>query len=92
MQYDPKIEIWFQRSGSMMVLFAVWVEFKLFTMANFTSPVSEKGLTIGDTIEGGELKLKYGGVITTLKYIAAALALMGTLIWGYGDIIWTLLH
>lgn len=71
LQHDEKIEIWFQRSGSISVLFAVWVEFKLFTISNFASPVSAKGLTMADTIEGGRLKLKYGTAITKLKYLAA---------------------
>ena len=86
-QYDEDVAIWFQRSGSLMVLFAVWVEFKLFTINDLTNPISENGVTYQDQAHSDVLNTKYSKILKSIKIIVAMLAITGTVIWGYGDII-----
>ena len=85
-QLDENVGTWFQRSGSLMVLFAVWIEFKLFKITNSTNPISANGQTWDNLEVGSRLRIKYGKTIQKLKFLAAALALIGTLVWGYGDL------
>lgn len=87
LQYDSDAALWFQRSGSLMVLFAVWVEYKLFKLGDLINPTSEDGITFQDLAHRSAQKAKYGSMIKTYKYITALLAISGTIIWGYGDII-----
>jgi hypothetical protein len=86
-QYDTDVSIWFQRSGSLTVLFAVWLEFKLFKITNLIKPISKNGLTYQDLAHRAALNTKYGNRLKTYKHITAGLAIAGTVIWGYGDII-----
>ena len=86
-QYGKELPIWFQRSGSITVLFAVWVEFKLFSLSGLTNPISSNGQTWNDLKNRDVLSSKYGRRITYLKYFAAILAITGTVICGYGDIL-----
>lgn len=86
-QVDVDVTSWFQRSGSLMVLFAVWVEYKLFTISNLTNPISENGETYQDQAHSDALNLRYGNILKSFKYVTAVLAISGTVIWGYGDII-----
>lgn len=86
-KYDTDVTIWFQRSGSLMVLFAVWLEYKLFKISSLTNPISESGVTWQDLAHRDALNAKYDNKLKTYKYITALLAITGTVIWGYGDII-----
>ncbi|GIU40286.1 hypothetical protein TUM4438_01130 [Shewanella sairae] len=86
LKVDDNPGVWFQRSGSLMVLFAVWVEFKLFKIGNYSSPRSPDGQTWDDMATEDNLKNKYSTLIEKMKYLAAILAIIGTLIWGYGDL------
>jgi len=90
LQYEQNGATWFARSGSLMVILAVWLEFKLFAVSSLFSHVSEGGGTWGEMIDGDILKAKYRKIVTVFKYFAAALAIIGTIIWGYGDIFWEL--
>ncbi|MBY6213267.1 hypothetical protein KUV95_17095 [Microbulbifer agarilyticus] len=87
LQYGNDLPLWFQRSGSITVLFAVWVEFKLFSLSGLTNPISPNGQTFSDLKNRDVLTSKYGKRISHLKYVAAILAISGTAIWGYGDIL-----
>ena len=86
-QYDTDVTIWFQRSGSLMVLFAVWLEYKLFKISAIANPISGNGVTWQDMAHRDALNEKYGSILKIYKYITAVLAIIGTVIWGYGDII-----
>ena len=86
LQQDDAVSIWFQRSGSLTVLFAVWAEFKLFKIHRLTSPMSEGGETYQDAAHTGELKTKYGKTLNAINFVSAVLVIIGTVIWGYGDI------
>ena len=86
-QYDKEVTIWFQRSGSLMVLFAVWLEYKLFKISSLSSPISDNGVTWQDQAHRDALNTNYGNMLKLYKYITAVLAITGTIIWGYGDIL-----
>lgn len=72
-------EVWFQRSGSIVVLLAVWIEYKLFKINGDVHP---SGMS---TSQLNKLTEKYGTSHKVASYLAAALAITGTFIWGYGD-------
>ncbi|MGF1804347.1 hypothetical protein L4C31_03745 [Aliivibrio sifiae] len=86
-QLETNSDIWFQRSGSITVLFAVWAEYKLFKLAELTNPISESGKTWDDMRKSDELQISYSKYIQGIKYFAAVLAIAGTVIWGYGDLL-----
>ncbi|HIF9274972.1 hypothetical protein [Photobacterium damselae] len=86
-QLEDNSAIWFQRSGSITVLFAVWVEFKLFKLAGLTNPISENGKTYDDMRKSDYLQTHNLKKIQIIKYLSAVLAISGTVIWGYGDLI-----
>lgn len=89
LQQDEEVSIWFQRSGSLMVLFAVWAEYKLFKIHGLTNPMSRNGETYQDLAHKGALKTKYGTMLITINFISAVLVISGTVIWGYGDLLRT---
>lgn len=72
---------WFQRSGSIMVLFAVGLEFR----QTSSNPIKASGTLF---IEGTAAAI--GGEISKtrkkLHFLAISLIAIGTAIWGYGDL------
>lgn len=78
---DPPA-IWFQRSGSLMVLFGLLIEYTLFS-------IDDELFSIG-TLNKKELKLlkKYQIHYASMKYLGIIGAVVGTVIWGYGDLFW----
>ena len=72
-------DIWFQRSGSITVLFAVWIEYNLMKVNDHINP---SGIVIS---EQTRLSKKYKFVFGAAQYLAALFAITGTVIWGYGD-------
>jgi len=92
LKYDENIGTWFSRSGSLMVLFALLAEVKLFKIDGLTKPVSENGLTYADLGVRDQLYLRYSKPISRWKFITMGLAVCGTIIWGYGDLIWKFFH
>lgn len=77
---NEDIAIWFQRSGSLIVMCAVLIEFQLFSIhgAIFPSDVSFSQFT--------DLENKYGNKHKLFSVFAASVAILGTVIWGYGDL------
>jgi len=71
---------WFQRSGSLIVVCALWLEFNLFKVNDLVNPT---GII---TEDGDRFFIRYGRYFSTLKYVGAVVALIGTIIWGYGDL------
>ena len=86
-QYDEDVTLWFQRSGSLMVLFSVWAEYNLFKIDKLTKPTNEEGVSFEDFAHRAALDTDYGTIIKFYKLITAILAVIGTVIWGYGDIL-----
>lgn len=78
---DEKRAVWFQRSGSLSVLFGVWIEYNL-SKVNEHINLSGLWVTEQETLRD-EYNLKY----SIVQYVGIFLAVMGTLIWGYGDIL-----
>jgi len=76
------VESWFQRSGSVTVLFAVWTEYNLSKANGYISP---SGII---TNEQEELSNKYKLAYNLIRYFGVLLAIVGTMIWGYGDLIY----
>ena len=86
LQQDKDVLIWFQRSGSFTVLFAVWAEYKIFKVHTLTMPMSEGGETYQDAAHTGVLKTKYGKKLNAINFVSVTLIIIGTIIWGYGDL------
>lgn len=71
---------WFQRSGSIMVALAVWSEIK----NNVLSPYFDlQGLVSTDAIT---LQKDYEIYFLLIRWVGLIFAILGTLVWGYGDI------
>lgn len=87
MQQDSEVSLWFQRSGSLMVLFAAWAEYVLFKIHKLTKPMSDGGETFQDMAHKGVLVTKYRTALNIINVITASLVIIGTVIWGYGDIV-----
>jgi NADH:ubiquinone oxidoreductase subunit 6 (subunit J) len=77
-----KPEIWFQRSGSVSVLLVIIAEYILGFIGIHVNAV---GLIVK---EQEEIIKKYKKIHTIAKYIGLVLAVIGTFIWGYGDLAW----
>ena len=72
---------WFQRSGSLMVLFGVMLDFY---QNQHTELEQSSSVTIG-----GQAAITGTTLSKTRKYIqvfSIGLAIVGTFIWGYGDV------
>lgn len=72
---------WFQRSGSITVLFAVIAEYFLFRVDGDINPPPSSYVA--------EMKWndRYGDKHRFCSVLALMLAVLGTFIWGYGDIL-----
>jgi hypothetical protein len=70
---------WFQRSGSIVVLIAVWVEFKLLPLSGFFDKNSYSAPF--DLPSSFNTSHKYISILTIFIVIS------GTFIWGYGDLL-----
>lgn len=80
----PKTEvysIWFQRSGSLIVMLAILMEYKLFSIHQAIFP--EK-ITLR---QFSGLENKYGKKHKIFSIISTLFAIFGTFIWGYGDLL-----
>ena len=87
LQQDKSIAVWFQRSGALTVLFAAWAEYIIFIVRERTNPIADGGETNQDLAHQGVLKTKYRGLLSVLSFISILLLVLGTIVWGYGDLI-----
>jgi hypothetical protein len=83
-QYDQDIGAWFQRSGSFTVVFAVWAEIKISHINNIIKPINDSYQAGADS---SAIDSCYSKVMKVLNIIVPILVIIGTVIWGYGDII-----
>ena len=72
--------VWFQRSGSVTVVLAVSIEFFLLRVESNINPTND---TPSQVWELGE---KYRFWFNAAQVSAITMAVIGTIIWGYGDI------
>jgi len=75
-----KSEIWFQRSGSILVALGAIIEFNLLSINGDVNP---SGLSGSTHIEMSEKYQKLHKVLTISAFIVIFL---GTVVWGYGDL------
>ena len=85
-QQDERAGTWFQRSGSLTVLFAAWAEYLVFIIRGHVDPISDNGETWQDLANQGVLKTKYRRRVSIFSFISITLLVVGTIIWGYGDL------
>lgn len=71
---------WFQRSGSILVVITVFSEFKLLSIYSTVYPGGST-VTYGNAVS--EIQIRFYKILSSFVFF---LAIMGTLIWGYGDI------
>lgn len=71
---------WFQRSGALMVFFAVWAEFRLQSISGLVDP---NGYVLADFRAFEPYKQWW----SKFRIFGLLLALAGTFIWGYGDLL-----
>tara|TARA_R100000501_G_C2547623_1_gene63670 strand:- start:9 stop:284 length:276 start_codon:yes stop_codon:yes gene_type:complete len=69
---------WFQRSGAVVVLLGVWVEFKLFPLSTYFDK-SAYAVPV-------KLPTSYHLAYKYLSTTTIFLVITGTIIWGYGDL------
>ncbi|HCG8217836.1 TPA: hypothetical protein NJ504_004836 [Vibrio parahaemolyticus] len=80
MPVNETVATWFQRSGAVVVALAVWIEIKNNAISGYIYP---SGLSTSDF---AILKQDYGLYFNLIKWSGFLLAILGTVIWGYGDI------
>jgi drug/metabolite transporter (DMT)-like permease len=82
--YRPEgeeLSTWFQRSGSVLVVFTVWVEINLLSIHSTMYPGAYTIVVEEKHTEKFELPYNF------LVIASAVFAVVGTAIWGYGDIL-----
>jgi uncharacterized protein YjeT (DUF2065 family) len=73
--------IWFQRSGSITVLLSLTAEYIISRLHGIIRPA---GFTSDET---EMIRVKLESPLMVLRYIGGAVAVVGTIIWGYGDLL-----
>lgn len=81
---DELLAFWFQRSGSIIVVLALWIELKN-NKAN--SLINPRGFI---TEEFEVIKKEYGKRHSFVTWFGFWVAIIGSIIWGYGDILFKL--
>lgn len=79
---DP--EVWFQRSGALLVAFGAIVEFMLLSINGAVNPSGSSGE------QHLEMARKYQLKYRIMSYVAFVVIFVGTVIWGYGDLLYKL--
>lgn len=72
---------WFQRSGALAVIFSAWSEFKLLSIHGDINP---SGVSYSLNTE---IKDEYGAQYKLTSIVVIFVAISGTLIWAYGDLV-----
>ena len=75
------INIWFQRSGSITVLLSLVAEYVISRLHGIIRPA---GFTSKET---ENIRKKLENPLMVLRYIGGGTAVLGTIIWGYGDLL-----
>jgi len=81
MPESETVATWFQRCGAIVVTLAVWIEIKNNAISGYIYP---SGISTSEYVV---LKKDYGLYFNLIKWSGFILAIIGTLIWGYGDIL-----
>lgn len=91
MPVEDQLAVWFQRSGSLITIFAVIAEL---TMLKIPEIINADGNTlIGNVMyapfDQGTIQEK---LFIFYRYLGGFLIILGTIIWGYGDLIYLALN
>ncbi len=78
---------WFARSGALMVLLAAIVEFRI--SGHIYDDIQRSQLTSSIVNSSIPLKAKPTKKRKKIAITAHTLLVVGTIIWGYGDLIWS---
>ena len=73
--------LWFQRSGSFVVLASIWAEFVVVRLDGYFDTYNEKYMLLEPMRPSSYMMHNY------LSKSAIVLAIYGTFIWGYGDLL-----
>jgi hypothetical protein len=78
------VGVWFQRSGSVMTVLCLVLDLKVFAIHSRLFPPGfvDKGFA--------EFKAKYLPIYKGLTILLLVLTAVGTIIWGYGDLLVTI--
>lgn len=77
------IAIWFQRSGAVMTIFALLCTTGLASALKYFSPSGTSDLELIAA------EKKYGGEYAFMERVALWLTIVGTFVWGYGDVFYS---
>jgi hypothetical protein len=76
--------IWFQRSGSITAIFSAFAQFRI---NNFLERI--RG---GTFKESWHLYFKFISRQVTISWVVTVIGVIGAVVWGYGDIIFKMIH
>ncbi len=79
---DQPIKLWFPRIGAPIAIFALLAQNKVNYLGELLTP------NTFSTAELNELSLRYKKKQRIGNAVSLFLTMVGTLIWGYGDLIW----
>lgn len=71
---------WIQRSGSVMVVWGILVEFRLLSIEGYINPSGATYVVPFDLLESYKISYRLISMLTI------SVMVFGTIIWGYGDI------
>ncbi|WP_226669131.1 hypothetical protein [Microbulbifer aggregans] len=74
-----KPEIWFQRSGSVAVFIAVYLEYIAQYQLKTIPELAREGINLSNP---------YSNYFGWISKACVALAVVGTIVWGYGDLLY----
>lgn len=77
-------DIWFARSGAILVLFAIIVEYRLSKMLQ--TEINNSNVVAGLGIPAGVSVPKANSILSIVTHITV---LLGTIVWAYGDLLHT---
>lgn len=80
--YKDEPKIWFQRSGAVLVCLAIILEFGVIKILKMENDDRDKA-----NEQGGEITFKIMYLVAHI--FAFSCAIIGTLVWGYGDIFYS---
>jgi hypothetical protein len=86
--FAENYELFFARSGSLIVVFFILSEIECYKNDDLMMPMDEKGKSYINQASEDKLKGEYNKKNKRYKKIAAYFGISGTIIWGYGDLIW----
>ena len=94
MPYDQSHGVWFARSGSLTTILSLIAQNILFFNENLMNPYDREkgGVTWRSMGLSDKLRSIFEGQSSKLLIYCLFFTVVGTIIWGYGDLIWNFFH